>query len=328
MDVWRKLCSRERMNGTGGIFKQTNRRGGSNMQTRIRFIVLMIGLGFATVAAGGEQWRMDRAGRWSELERWAEHLVNELNHLEEDIDYEREGDLRVLEAQVEEALAAAVHFRHVLSRGGDREHLSRDFRRLDHTVHKLLERLSSHRSSWLRRAASRIQYADQQLHYLLAPRDTSGGEDFRELVARHAHVLEVESRQLEQAAQRERNRRRLEGGLERVIRSFADSAEHFHQAVERGADSDHMRNDFAELDRDWQRVVSQINDSPYGVYLRLNAHRVNAVHNQLHEIVMGSGHRDRGRPEAAGVQPVEPDRDRRDPPRIQLNIPGVGRFQF
>lgn len=297
------------------------------MQTRTLFAVLFA-LTAAATAAGDEQRRFGQDDRSATIERWTDHLVGELEHLQEDIDLEREGDdLRGLEAHVEEALTTAVHFQRVLDRDAGREHLLRDFRRVDNTVHKLVERLSSYRQSWLRRAASRIEYADQQLHYLLGASNASGPDGFRELVARHAHVLEAESRQLEQVAQRERNRRRLDGSLERAIHSFADEAEHFHESVERGADSEHLRNDFAELDRSWHRVVNQINDSPYGVYLRMNAQRVNAVHNQLHEIVTGARHRDAA-PEATGYRPGELDRQRREPARIQLDIPGLGRLRF
>jgi len=297
------------------------------MRTRILFAV-SIALSAAVTAAGAEQRHFDQSGRAAAIERWTDHLLSELDHLQEDISFEREADLRRLGAPVDEALTAAVHFQRVLARGAGHAHLLRDFRALDTAVHNLLERLSSYRQSWLRRAASRIQYADQQLHYLLAATDAPGQDGYRELVARHAHVLETESRQLEQVARQERSRRQLDGSLERAVRSFADDAKHFHQSVERGADSEHLRNDFAELDRSWHRVVNQINTSPYGMYLRRHAQRVDAVHNQLHEILTGAGHGETGRREAIGDHPRESDRDRRRAPQIQFNIPGVGQFRL
>lgn len=250
----------------------------------------------------------------STLEQWAERLADELDHLHEDLYYERvDSGLR---ADAERAQEAVVHFQQVLRRNADRQHLLRDFRTMDREVHRLIDQAQSSRASWIRRSAARIEYADQQLHYHLRAPDADDGETRRELVARHAHVLEREGRQLEQYAQLLRRQRRGEAVYEAVAK-FADAAEHFHDVVERGADRTHVREDFDDVDHAWHEAVDQINQSEAGIWLRRSAQRVNSVHNQLHTVLHGT---------AAG----EPTRDarRREQPRLEFNIPGIGRIRL
>ena len=284
-----------------------------------------------------------------DIGRWVRQLVDEIEHLEEDLHFERVRVSRELYDQVDQTLQAAVHFERVVQQQGDQEHLTRDFQQMDRIIHELVNTLASMEQSWIRRAASRIQYADQQLHYQLVPRNGGqGSTNFRERVARHAHVLELESRQLAQATKTPYGRAAQQAELAGAIDSFADAAEHFHASVERGADREHLRSDFSELDDQWHRVAHQVNRSQYGIYLRGRAARVNQVHNQLHALVGAADHHAADRREVerragerpvkerrAGERPVkerraveEAQRGRRQRSRIEFEIPGVGRFQF
>lgn len=261
---------------------------------------------------------LQRGSSLSSVGRWTDQLANELEHLQEDLYFERGRYPRELTVQAEQALRAATHFQAVLSRTDDPEHLARDFREMDQQVHDLVQRLNRAEDSRMRRQASRIQYADQQLHYLLrsATGEDTGG--VREVLARHAHVLENESRTLEQLTERLRTRERREAEVYEAIRDFADEAEHFHEVVEEGADGEPLRNDFRKLDEQWHRVAEQLNASHYGLYVRRSAQRINQVHNQIHDL-LGRGRQPERRAE---------DRHERERPNIEFNIPGIGRFRL
>ncbi len=271
--------------------------------------------------------------------RWARELVDEIEHLEEDLHYERGKASRELYGQVDQTLQTALHFERVVQQQGDRAHLARDFEEMDRKIHQLVNSLSSTDQDWMHRAVSRIQYADQQLHYRLSPRsDDQGNTNFSELLARHAHVLEQESRQLAQSMRRPFGRASQPADLAEAIESFADAAEHFHASVERGADREHLRSDFSELDSQWHQIADRLNRSQYGMFLRSRAARVNQVHNQVHDLVGAADHHvadyradesraaERRGPNRRAAQ--ETRRDGRQRPRIQFEIPGVGRFQF
>lgn len=276
--------------------------------------------------ASAQERRRAEAGRpdgrsqtWhSGAEQWTNKLVDELDHLEEDLYYERTE--RGLIKEVESTLNAVVHFRRVLRGGADRDHLIRDFREMDKQVHDLLEELSDSRSSWLRRATSRIRYADEQIHYYLAVPDRDDQETFRELVARHAHVLEQQSERLEGISRRFPNPPGRPNSLHEAIRDFADEAEHFHKVVEEGADRAHLQRDFRELDQSWHNAVDQINRSSQGLWVRRQAQLVNKVHNQLHELLDLKD-------DARRQQPPQKD-DHESRPRIEFELPGIGRFRL
>ncbi|MCL4191583.1 MAG: hypothetical protein KJZ87_07540, partial [Thermoguttaceae bacterium] len=252
-----------------------------------------------------------------DIERWANQLANELDHLQEDLYYERGNNMPTLTREADEASRAVAHFLEVVSRGADQQHLMRDFQEMDGRVHQLVNRLHQSRDNWLIRQAARIQYADEQLHYALRIRPDGGPTgEYREVLARHAHLLESEARQLEQLVQRIERRDGHGANLSQAVRDFASEAEHFHEVVEKGADRKHLVDDFQNVDQAWRRAASQVNSSPYGLYLRRVAHRTNQVHNQIVDLLNQGEPRDQQRPHTA------------DRPRIEYEIPGIGRFQI
>lgn len=271
-----------------------------------------------------------RNGGYRPAERWVQQLENELDHLQEDLYYERGNYPEGLSEQVEEVSRAVAHFRQILRGQSDRQHLMRDFQEMDRQVHRLTDRLNQSGDRWLRRQAARIRYPDEQLHYALQTLSADPRAPSRELLARHAHVLESEAKNLKELTDRVGRR---DDRLRDAADDFAEEAEHFHETVEQGANIDHLRDDFRDVDEAWHRVVEYINRSAYGLYLRRNAQNVNRVHNQMHDLLT-AGHephqrveRDRVAPQqrVAPEQRVEPRRER---PAIEFEVPGVGRFRI
>lgn len=264
-----------------------------------------------------------RAQMAPSVERWVRQLESEIDHLQEDLYYQRGSYPRGLDEQVEQASQAVTHFHQVLRRTNDPQHLMRDFEEMDQQVHQLVDRLRQSGDSWLRRQASRISYPDEQLHYVLQTRFGDAGYDSRELLARHAHTLENEAKTLLDLVDRVGRR---DDAVRRAIEEFADEAEHFHQVVERGADLQHLRDDFRSVDESWRRVVNRLNQSSHGLYLRRTAENVNRVYSQIHQLLTeGQG---------PGVEPPQrPQRPQRverrqGRPAVEFEIPGIGRFRI
>ncbi|HUG66950.1 MAG TPA: hypothetical protein VMM76_04310 [Pirellulaceae bacterium] len=248
--------------------------------------------------------------------RWLRQLANDLDHLQEDLLFERGKFPQGLQEQIDQVAQAVAHFQTVQAQRGDPAHLQRDFQEMDEQIHELVNNLEKTGDSWLRRQASRIRYSDEQLHYALRPQTAPPGASPRELLVRQAHLLETTARDLRELAARV-NRR--DGSLDEAIREFDEHAEHFHGVVEKGADAEHLRKDFQDVDDAWHQVVELLNRSSYIYYLRSAAQDVNRVHNQVHELV--SGHHD-----PVVETPAVPPQRRR--PAIQFEIPGIGRFQI
>ena len=286
-----------------------------------RAAVLLAAVVIAVPAAAQRRGISDRSLSRSSVERWVQQLGSDLDHLQEDLVYERGTYPRGLREQVDQVSRAVAHFQRVLSQTNDQRHLQRDFQEMDEEVHRLVRTLNRADDSWLRRQASRISYSDEQLHYALQSKVADPRAPSRELLARQAHLLEIGARDLEELAERVNRRDRR---LREAIREFADQAEHFHQVVEDGADSQHLHKDFEEVDDTWHRVVELLNRSSNVFYLRSAAQNVNRVHNQIHELLT-TGHERVHEHEEVTV-PVNPPRSRR--PVIEFEIPGVGRFQI
>lgn len=254
----------------------------------------------------------DRSAQQGDFMAWIGRLADELDHLQEDLYFERSTDGALVE-YVDRALEGAVHFQRAAQVTTNGDHLRRDFRELDRVVHELLDRAAAAQEPWLRRAISRIRYADQQIHYHLHQGvPESDVEADHSVLARHARLLRNEIRELEQVADNLRVRTRRDVNLQASIEAVARDAEHFQNTAQRTTDLAHLQRDFQQLDEHWNDAIRQINRSPYGVYLRRHAQRVNRVHRQIQQLV-------------AGNPPAPPDRNS---PRVEFEIPGIGRFEI
>jgi len=268
--------------------------------------------------------RPDRSSsKWS-AERWLQQLANDLDHLQEDLSYERGEYPEGLQDQIDETSRAVAHFQHILDDSKDERHLQKDFEEMDNQVHRLVKSLKTG-DAWLRRQASRITYSDEQLHYTLKRRGKAPKESLEELLVRQSHLLETEARNFEAMAERVTRR---DQRLRDSIHDFIGHVDHFHKVVERGAGGQHLSEDFQKVDDAWHLVVERVNkSSDNGYYLRTAAQNVNRIHNQIHELVNdGHDHPD------TKEQPTVPAKTTPPPPRprpaIEFEVPGVGRFQI
>ncbi len=274
-------------------------------------VLLVCGRGHSKPAVADEV-RGGRAPQQGDFMAWVGQLADELDHLQEDLYFERSTDGALVE-HVDRALEGAVHFQRAAQVTTDGDHLRRDFREVDRVVHELLDRAAAAQEPWLRRAISRIRYADQQIHYHLHQGVPEADvEADASVLARHAQLLRNEIRELDQVADNLRVRTRRDVNLKASIEAVGRDAEHFQNTVRQTADLAHLQRDFQQLDEHWNDTIREINRSPYGVYLRRHAQRVNRVHRQIQQLV-------------AGNVPAPPERES---PRVEFEIPGIGRFEI
>ena len=255
----------------------------------------------------------------STAERWVRQLANDLDHLQEDLYYERGNYPRGLRQEVDRLSRSVAHFQMVLRESDDPQHLRRDFREMDGQIHRLVNRLDESGDPWLRRQASRLNYSDEQLHYALEIRERRGFS--RELLARHIGILADEAQDLRELARRVAPR---DDNLRKTLGQFNDEIAHFQEMIERRGDGRHLREDFERLDDAWRRAVDQLNDGSNAYYLRSAAHNVDRVVNQIDELLYDA----RGaREHVSGPENPPPlPRPQRDRPALQFEIPGIGRF--
>jgi signal transduction histidine kinase len=265
----------------------------------------------------------DRSPSKSNAERWLRQLANDLDHLEEDLYYERGNYPEGLRDRIDQVARSVAHFQHVFRQSDNNSHVRKDFQEMDKQVHELVKVLNQSNDSWLRRQASRLTYADEQLHYNLPDRVENQPGNRRELLARQAHLLETEARDL--AAIIERVVRR-DQRLREEINTFVEHVDHFHRVVEGGAQGDHVRDDFRKVDKAWHQVVERVNGSSYAYYLRNAAQNVNRVHNQIEDL-LNTGHEEAQKETPPPAKPVPSPPPRRRP-AIEFEIPGIGRFQI
>lgn len=285
---------------------------------RYRAAVVFVVVAMASPALGQPQQAFRGASSAPSVGRWVRQLASELEHLQEDLFFERGRYPRGLKEQVEQVSLMVAHFQRVQQRSNDRDHLRRDFRQMDRSVHELVRTLEGSDDLWLRRQASRIRYADEQLHFAMQRQGDGSRDGGRELLVRQAHLLDSLARDLERLHDRVNRRGR---GLSDAIHEFAQQADHFHKVVEEGASRDNLREDFQRLDAAWHRLVERLNRSSYSYYLRSVARDIDRVHNQISELV-GGGH------PLVAERPTAPSEPPRRRPAIEFEIPGIGRFQI
>jgi len=222
-------------------------------------------------------------------------LSNELDYLQEHLEeHLEEGHadpaMAQLFRQADAAQGEAVHFRRSLRAGTPPQEIADHFRELDRLVHDLMQGMQATDDPALRRSTSRIAYADEQLHALVATGSGRPGGDF---IARQAHVLAGEAERLERAARaviaqqdhHEEGDHRGDRELLDAMHDFTAKVEHFHETAESEDDPAHVAEDFAIVDRSWHRVVELVNRNAHGAYLYRRAQRVGAMHDALSKVI-------------------------------------------
>lgn len=222
-------------------------------------------------------------------------LSNELDYIQEHLEeHLEEGHVDQASAQLfrqaDEALREAVHFRRSIRTGAETREVYDHFRVLDGQVHALMQAVQNSNDAPLRRAASRLAFADEQLHAAVA---RGAGQTTGEFIARQAHVLAGEAQRLERSARaviaqqdhHEEGDHRGDRELIDALHDFVDKVEHFHETAENENDPGHLAEDFAIVDQSWHRVVDRINRNPHGAYLYRRAQRVGAMHDDLSRVI-------------------------------------------
>jgi hypothetical protein len=223
------------------------------------------------------------------VRHWAQQLAQDIQALMEDISIELpRREQRELYRRADRTLQAVRHFRQSLRAGVGRDHIYRDFNDMDREVHGLLEAMRDvdKDERALRRAASRINYADQQLHYAISHGDTSEGRR-REVVERQARALATEATELYQTA-----RYVLPDGprgrhIEEMMRQFMDEANLFHRKMQERNEGwlVPVRAYFEKVDKDWYRVARDLGalTARENAYLRNRIERVELIMAQLYQ---------------------------------------------
>ena len=219
----------------------------------------------------------------TEIRGAAERMNAHIEQMLEDLAYNNSAN-RDITRQADNLLGELYHFRVSVMQGASREHVYEDFRSLDGKIHTLLNNVGQINDAGVRRTASKVSTADQQLHYMIYNGDINPANQ-GDAIARQAHALSNEAREFVQMARVRLDNTAQDRQLKASIEKFAQSTDHFHEVAEGGADPQHIIQDFAEVDRDWTSVVQQINQTQGHYYLRQRALQVNTVRHRIRELV-------------------------------------------
>lgn len=222
------------------------------------------------------------------VQKWSTQLVSDLEHLLEDvrIDADAASQQRIYQ-QVNQAMESVTHFRKALRPDIGREHVAKDFAEADGQIHSLLQTIQTlgQGAPALERGVARVDYSDKQLHFAVFGADQSPARQ-AETIARQAHALQVESREL--ARWTALLLRPFPQGQAATVafQKYAEEAEHFHKAIEKGGDANHVKNDFAALDQSWHNAVNELNriGGNRQSYLAQRVQRVEQINENFHRV--------------------------------------------
>ena len=133
-----------------------------------------------------------------------------------------------------------------------------------------------------------MRYAHDQLHRVISAGDGTAARS-GEVIARQAHALDRESQYFAQLANRVLSNQPINQRLQNAIQNFAGTAHHFHEAVEKTNNPQHLSEDFSDLQQAWQQVVQLLNSSRQSAYLYRQALRVSQTYNELNRRIAQGG---------------------------------------
>lgn len=204
----------------------------------------------------GSSAGLDRA----EIGRLAGDWARAARHLLTDIEFElrRTRGYDHVAGEARQFVDQTRHFTDSVRPNVDDEHLLRDFQQCDGAWHQLRGRLAEMpRTSYVFRSTQRVERIDESLHQLLVIPDPLNRERVAQLSARLADTAGRLARDARDGRSDRRRRFRYQP-ISTIAEAFAASAEHFSQSVQQGAPSDHLRRDFAKLDRSWQDLDNRL----------------------------------------------------------------------
>jgi hypothetical protein len=228
----------------------------------------------------------------------ARTLADEVERFQQDVTLTLRGEKeRELYDNADEVLQYLRQFRRSLRGGATREQVYRDFDKMDRRLHELIDagRERIREQPVLQRDLARVEAADNQLHYALSQGDTTP-ERGRDVIRRRAADLYSDAQDFQRTADYALSSNRAAGQIRDAARAFVDSADHFRKDVERGAERDHMRREFGEVERAWGAVAEGLNRlSPYegNSYLRSRALQLDSEIDALHRLLEMEGNRPR-----------------------------------
>lgn len=227
----------------------------------------------------------------------ARDLSRQVEFLEEDLVSELSGAKeRSLYSQVDALLANIEKFRKSLKADARRDDITQSFDRLDDEVHKLLTAIASAAKEVpaLRRAATRVGWADDQLHHALFMQD--GGENRQtQTLQRKSHAMADAAARLDRVAEYSLAATPGRAVLTANIKKLADSCKRFQKSVDNKMDRDALQKQFAEVTQAWQQVTQGMADlkTSEGAYLVQNASELDRLHESIFRILGGKGDRPR-----------------------------------
>jgi hypothetical protein len=250
------------------------------------YVVALVGLFLPTLAQAQPHLAQTE---FMQIREAANLLVHHVEELMDDIRDELGGDKeRHLYHHGTQVLRASVEFQRSLRPEINRAQMVREFEEMDRHVHRLLEEIQRlpRVSSEMQRRAARLRGADEQLHFALFKSDNAPDRR-REALIRQAHAFHEESRELANWARytlaNNPRSRQFQEAMERVV----SEAQHLHQVAHRGAELDHLKRDFADLDRSWSRALQEFKDlRPREEYVLIRAvEQLDQIHDHLQHLL-------------------------------------------
>jgi len=224
------------------------------------------------------------------------HLISEVEHLQghlADLPGPKE---RELYRRTDAFLRRALHFQDGLKAGANREHLYRDFAAMDKELHELTDALRpfAQNSRPLQRDLVALGQADERLHFALSQGDAAP-ERGLEVLHRQIHALAAEAEEFHRAVHSVLKDDRHGAETVRSVEALAKAAEHLHKSLDKNATRDHIRRDFAAVDKAWHHVARHLNELPprEHSFLRARAQRLDAIHERVFTALGMEGERPR-----------------------------------
>jgi hypothetical protein len=225
----------------------------------------------------------------------AAYLVRELENLQEQISYELgDAKLRPLFAQVDAALARAVHFQDALKFGVARENLYKQFDEMDKKLHDTAKGIqeAAPKNTAVQRAADRLAIADISLHFALSKGDISEERQVQ-MMARQAEALVFAAKELQRAAHFAAGANPKTTLVEPAVAKLVKAAQEFHQGTQAGKSRQQLQGDFKTVNQVWEEVLLRVRDldSKEQIYLLRSAGRVDRIHDHLYSLLKIEGKR-------------------------------------
>jgi len=224
------------------------------------------------------------------------YLVKAVERLQETIIEEMSGRKeRTLYRQADEALSLVVDFERSLDAATSRERLYARFGEFDTKLHELLEAVQKEAKNVraLRREASRVESADEELHFVLSAGDPTA-QRVQAVFKRQARRLVSAAKELEETAQYALSKD--SGDVSPGdFRNLVEASVRFQKSVEAGAEREQLRKDFRDVDHAWQRTVEVLKriKPRDNLYLVRSAAQMDRLHERIYRLL---GLKEKNRP--------------------------------